>query len=89
MTAAYHQYLVLAIPADHPHLFQAILSNTLKTNVGIIKWTKTWKSVAKSWEIGLKVQKVWESVLIAIFAVQMLFVIQIKMIFFDVCRLLP
>ena len=34
MTAAYHQYLILAILDDHPHLFQAILSNVLKTKVG-------------------------------------------------------
>jgi len=31
MTAAYHQYLVLAVPADHPHLFQANLRNCAKT----------------------------------------------------------
>jgi len=37
MTAAYHQYLVLAVPADLPHLFKAILSNVLKTKVGIRK----------------------------------------------------
>jgi len=34
MKAAYHQYLILAIPGDHPHLFQTILSNVLKTKVG-------------------------------------------------------
>jgi hypothetical protein len=34
MTAAYHQYLALAVPADHPHLFYAILFNVLKTKVG-------------------------------------------------------
>jgi len=37
MTAAYHQYLVLAIPADRQHMFEAILSNVLKTKVGIRK----------------------------------------------------
>jgi len=46
MTAAYHQYLVLAVPADHPHLFKAILSNVLKTKVGIRKWAKTWEKIS-------------------------------------------
>ena len=30
MAAAYHQYLELAVPADHTHLFLAILSNFCK-----------------------------------------------------------
>ncbi len=58
MTAAYHQYLVLAVPADP----QAIVSNVLKTKVGIRKWAKTgennMRKCDKSWEIGLKVEKV-------------------------------
>jgi len=37
MTAAYQQYLVLAVPADNPHLFWAILSKVLKTKIGIRK----------------------------------------------------
>jgi len=50
MTASYHQYLVWAFPADHPHLFQAILSNVLKTKVGITneqKFEKILESVLR------------------------------------------
>ncbi len=63
MTAAYHQYLFLAIQADHPQA-TSVLGYFIQCTINkgrYKKMIKTWENMikcARSWEIGLKVEKV-------------------------------